>query len=176
LQNLGSVRSALQDYAGALADYERASEVLRQAFGDSHPTLTALELNRAKALRELDRHDEALASATRALQMHEQIFGDENTKLVEVLVSLVDIELALAHPERAREFGERAVALAGEANTPNELAAARFGLAKALLAEDPKASARARALAGEAQAALVGAEGGESLRAEIDRWLADPKD
>jgi tetratricopeptide (TPR) repeat protein len=173
LQNLGSARSALRDYAGALADYERSSEVLRQAFGDSHPTLAALELNRAKALRELDRHDEALAAATRALTMREQIFGAENTKLVEVLVSLVETELALGHPERARELGERALALAGDANTANELAAARFGLAKALLAEDPKADARARALGREARAALVGAEGGELLRAQIERWLED---
>jgi tetratricopeptide (TPR) repeat protein/tRNA A-37 threonylcarbamoyl transferase component Bud32 len=176
LQNLGSARSALRDYVGALADYERSGEVLRQAFGDSHPTLAELELNRAKALRALDRHDEALAAATRALQMREQIFGDEHTKLVEVLGSLVEIELALGHPERARELGERAVALAGDANAPDELAAARFGLAKALLAEDPKADARARALAGEARAALVGAEGGESLRAEIEQWLEDSGD
>jgi tetratricopeptide (TPR) repeat protein/tRNA A-37 threonylcarbamoyl transferase component Bud32 len=176
LQNLGSVRSALKDYAGALADYERASEVLQQSFGESHPSLAELELNRAKALRQLDRHDEAVAAATRALNMREQIFGAEHAKLVEVLVSLVEIELALGHPERARELGERAVALAGEASTPNERATARFGLAKALLADDPKADARARALAGEAQAALVGAEGGELLRAAIDVWLEDAAD
>jgi eukaryotic-like serine/threonine-protein kinase len=173
LQNLGTARSGLRDYAGALADFERSSEVLRQAFGDGHPTLASLELNRAKALRELDRHDEALAAATQALRIRELTFGEENTKLVEVLASLVEIELALGHPERARELGERAVGLAGDANTPSERAAARFGLAKALLAEDPKADTRARALGGEALAALVGAEGGASLRAEIEQWLED---
>ncbi len=173
LQNLGTARSALRDYAGALADFERSSGVLRQAFGDGHPTLASLELNRAKALRELDRHDEALAAATQALRIRELTFGEENTKLVEVLASLVEIELALGHPERARELGERAVGLAGDANTPSELAAARFGLAKALLAEDPEADAHARALGGEALAALVGAEGGASLRVEIEQWLDD---
>jgi serine/threonine protein kinase/tetratricopeptide (TPR) repeat protein len=173
-QNLGSARSALGDYGGALADYEVASEVLGQTFGDSHPTLAALELNRAKALRELDRHDEALAAVMRALQMRERIFGVQHTELVEVLVSLVETELALGHPERAREFGERAVALAGEANTPTEVAAARFGLAKALMAGKPDAGQRARArqLAQEAATLLVTAEGGTVLRDEIERWLA----
>jgi hypothetical protein len=61
--------------------------------------------------------------------------------------------------------------LAGDAGTPNERASARFGLARALLADDPKADARALALAREALAALVGAEGAEPLRAEIERWL-----
>jgi hypothetical protein len=62
-----------------------------------------------------------------------------------------------------------------ERNPPGELATARFGLAQALLAGDPNAEARALALGSEVQAALMGAEGGESLRAEIERWLEDAR-
>jgi serine/threonine protein kinase/tetratricopeptide (TPR) repeat protein len=173
-QNLGSARSALGDYAGALTAYERSNEVLVQAFGDSHPSLAALELNRARALRELDRHDEALAAAMRALEMRERIFGAEHTKLVEALMSLVDTELALGHGDRARELGERAVALAGDVNSPTERAAALFGLAKALMAGKPNASerARAKALGREAASLLASAEGGAAQRAEVEHWLA----
>jgi serine/threonine protein kinase/tetratricopeptide (TPR) repeat protein len=174
LQNMGSARSALQDNAGALAHYERSSEVLEQAYGNSHPSLAAVELNRAKALRELKRHDEALAAAARALQMREQIFGDRHAELVEVLIGLVEIELALEHPQRAREFGERGLLLASDANTPNDRAAIRLGLGKALMASAGNGDqARARVLGREALEILATAEGSEWLRTEIEEWLTD---
>ena len=173
LQNLGSARAALGDNAGALADFERASEVLEQTFGDTHPALASLEMNRARALRSLERHDEALAAGTRALQMLEAIFGPAHAELVEVLVNLLEIEIELDHPERARELGERALTLSSDANSPSERAAARFGLAKALLEGKPDAAtrARARALARESLKILDDAEGSDPQRTEVQRWL-----
>ncbi len=173
LQNLGSARAGLGDYAGALKTYEQASKVLQETFGDTHPTLSSLELNRARALRGLGRHDEALAAANRALQMYEKIFGPAHGELVAVLVSLVDIELDLDHPERARELGERALSLASDTNTPGERASARFGLAKALFAgkRDEAARARGRALARESLEILADAEGSDLQRDEVEAWL-----
>ncbi|PRP98511.1 Serine/threonine-protein kinase PrkC [Enhygromyxa salina] len=173
LQNMGAARMALGAHASALADYGRSQAVLERALGDSHPTLAALELNRAVALRALHRYDEALAADLRALDMREQAFGPDHSESVEVLAGLVETELALGHPERARAYGERAVKIAGEGNTPVEQAELRLALAKALIV-DPSAEdrARAEALAGEALVALARARGGAEVRTKIEDWLA----
>jgi eukaryotic-like serine/threonine-protein kinase len=172
LQNLASARSSLGDDVGALTDYDRAQAVLERAFDEDHPTVAAVEVGRARSLRALNRYDEALAADQRALTMREHIFGLEHSSLVDALAGLCESQLALGDPKRAREFGDRAVALAGEGNTPNELALAWMALARVLI-EDPDRRDRARAeqLARAALVELSKSEADGGLRPHVEAWL-----
>ncbi|KIG16053.1 High-affnity carbon uptake protein Hat/HatR [Enhygromyxa salina] len=171
LQNLASVRAALGDDVGALADFDRAQAVLERAFSEDHPTIAAVEVGRARSLRSLNRYDEALAGDQRALAMREKIFGPEHTELVEPLTGLCETQLALGDPAQARETGERALTIAGEANTANELAQARMAMAKVLMLGGRQDRVRAEALARAALAELKKGRVGTRAQARVEAWL-----
>ncbi|PRP96432.1 serine/threonine-protein kinase [Enhygromyxa salina] len=171
LQNLASVRSALGDDVGALTDFDRAQAVLERAFSEDHPTIAAVEVGRARSLRALNRYDEALAADQRALGMREQIFGIDHTELLEPLAGLCETQLALGDPQRARELGERALQVAGEANTPHELAQAWMAMAKVLIAGEPRDRARAEQLARHALVELGKTKAGRKGQARVRQWL-----
>ncbi|MCA9698766.1 MAG: tetratricopeptide repeat protein, partial [Myxococcales bacterium] len=136
------------DFEGALAEFDASEAVLVAAVGREHPSVASLEQNRAQALRGLDRLDEALVAANRAVTTYETLFGSEHAQLVGSLAVLSNIELALGHPHRALELAQRATRLAGEGNAPRERAEATLALVMAMVA-DPEADAITQAQARE---------------------------
>jgi hypothetical protein len=92
------------------------------------------------------------------------------------LTTIGEAHLALRQRAAALEPLERAVTLADRSSKPpEERAAARFALARALRATPrPAGAERAVALAVRAREELAQAEGAAavSARAEVERWLA----
>ena len=169
-QNLGSILLQLGRSDEALAEFMRAREIREQTLGTDHPDVAALRAS-IGTIRALQGHTaEAEALLRGSLADLETALGPEHPDLADPLLGLV--ELGLQQPGRADEalaWAERALRLrvAGEA-APRELAAARFAVARALVASGGD---RARAVA-LARAARPDYPPASAERPALDRWLA----
>jgi tetratricopeptide (TPR) repeat protein len=118
-------------------------------------------------------HEKARVAFERALAIREKALGPEHPYVATSLTDVGDAWRRLGKPLRALPLLERAVQiLERRPSDPEELALARFGLARALW-DSPKADrARSKTLARAARDALlkIGAPAREEL-ARVDRWL-----
>jgi eukaryotic-like serine/threonine-protein kinase len=152
LMSLGNVRRDRGDLAGAAAALRRSVAVSEQVLGKDSLRLGAPLFNLGGVLRADGRFDEALAVFRRAYDLAVREEGPDSAWAG---YDLLGIGSALAGGGDARAalpVLERAVALIEKAPhaASEELAAARFELAKALVATGADA-ARARALAAQAR-------------------------
>jgi tetratricopeptide (TPR) repeat protein len=169
LHTSGRDREALANHLQALAAYEKT-------LGPADPNVALALVNACIASHALADDRAALTYAERACAIDDH--ADPNDPAVaEPLLCGGQALLGLHRPERALAMLERALALQeGEsANTPADLAEARFALARTLweLGQD-----RARAIA-LATAARAGANPGTSAGRAIEQWLrahAPPRD
>lgn len=104
--NIGAEYFALGDASRALAEFERAAELLAaEPDGGSGGYLPALARRHVTALRASDRHEEALALADRHLERYPD-FTDLIFEQSGALHSLGRVEEAIARFERCLELGD----------------------------------------------------------------------
>lgn len=85
-------RSLLEQerWAEALELFDAALATRRRLLGDSHPETATTLLGRGRALRELGRLDEARTALAHSLAVHDELFGSDDPRTVEVHRALVD--------------------------------------------------------------------------------------
>jgi eukaryotic-like serine/threonine-protein kinase len=174
--SLGRARFAGGDVAGADGAFRETAARATRHGGREHDLVAEATHARAEcALRRSDARA-ALGLGREALRIDEAVFGVNGAVLGRDLTTIGEAHLALRQRAAALEPLERAVTLADRSSKPpEERAAARFALARALRATPrPAGAERAVALAARAREELAQAEGAAavSARAEVERWLA----
>ncbi len=177
LGNVARDRGALEQ---ARERYERALGLMRAHFGDEHPEVAVALFNLGNIHKDLGRLGAAEAHYRHALAIREQALRPDHPLVIKNLSTLGKLLVARGRPDQAIEPLEQALALKeGRKTAPEELAAHRFLLARALwdAAEETADRARARALA-EAAAEGFAAAGAkfEEHHEDVERWLGRVED
>ena len=154
LQDLGDGYLAVGQASDAVATFERALAVFERAFGVGHERTTRALARLGAAQLRADRDDAAAASFARALAEHRGPASDPALGHVRAGVGALRLR-AGRHAQAVVEL-EAALELLGAATPAHELAEVQFTLARALAAADRPDLARARRLAGDARAGLLG--------------------
>ncbi|RMG97526.1 MAG: serine/threonine protein kinase [Deltaproteobacteria bacterium] len=174
LNHLAMVHSVRGDYATAYQLYRRSLAICEKTLGPKHPRVGEVLNNLANAYKSQGAYDEAQRSFERALAIWEKSLGPEHPHMSYPLVGLAEVALAKRRPQDAVRHAERAVALReGGKTSPEDLAEARFVLARALWAAD-RDQARALELAAKARDAYREAgKAREKELGEVEAWLAE---
>lgn len=90
--NLGNLRFQRDDYAGALAEYDRAQDLFAR-LGVRDPAVLGLEVNRAVALTQLDRDADAM-------ELFRRLDGDCGRRKLDLLRAQVRMNAAAVHSLR----------------------------------------------------------------------------
>lgn len=157
----------------ALAEYDRALELLRKRPGITADELGDVRNNAAECLLELGRLEPARLRFTQALADFENVLPSDDPTLAYPLSGLGRVALAQDQPRIALRFFERGFELI-ESNFGDALLTAQleWGLASTL-AQIGEEEERARRLAKSARERLAKlGEDGEAQRVEIDAWLS----
>ncbi|MCY1059569.1 serine/threonine-protein kinase [Nannocystis sp. SCPEA4] len=172
LHNLATVRFDTADHAESGRLLGRALAIYERALGENHPSTASSISGLGLVAHATGRHDEALRLFARALAIQERVLGPDHPNLAHPLIGSGDALLALGRAAEAVGPLARALSLreAGQVQ-PEELAEARFALARALWdAEVDRARARALAeQAGETYAAITATAAAAS---RVREWLA----
>jgi eukaryotic-like serine/threonine-protein kinase len=173
LHNLAGMHETKGSLDHAMRLYERALAIQEKALGPEHPDVAVTLDNLALVHHAGGSHAEARSLLERALAIQEAALGPEHPNVAFSLVGLGNVALAQHRASDAVPLVERAVRLreVGE-SLPDDLAAARFALARALWEADLQ---RSRAIAIAKQARDAYRDAGESHvteLAEVDTWLA----
>ncbi len=168
LHNLATVRFATGDLDEATRLLGRALAIYEQVEKD-HPSAASSLAALAEIHHVRGQYAEALRLYTRALAILEPALGPDHPNVAHVLTGLGLTYTSMGRAAEAVPLLERAVALRTAASVQaEELAISRFALARALA---PAASARAHALARQAEQAFAAAVGAERELAEVRAWL-----
>ncbi|MCA9692214.1 MAG: tetratricopeptide repeat protein, partial [Myxococcales bacterium] len=172
---LGNLAFARGRNAEARDHYQRALEIKEAALGPDHPGVAGALNNLANAQLELGELAQARALHERALAIFRAQLGERHRLTAHPLTSLAEIAVREQRFADAVTLASRALELREEpdAAKPEERAATRFTLARALWGEgeDP---ARALALAREAAALLEDVpEGARAQQSTVRAWLAE---
>ena len=170
LMDLGEGYLLAGRYPEAITSFERALAAAVQGFGAGHERSTRALARLGAAQLRAGRDGEAMASFRRALAEQR---GEPGPALGLVRAGIGGVQLRAGELAPAIDELEAALVLLGSTSPPHERAEVQFTLAQALWARGPGDAARARGLAGEAQANFrgFGAAYGER-QAEIAAWLA----
>ncbi|NVB76954.1 MAG: tetratricopeptide repeat protein [Kofleriaceae bacterium] len=170
----GHVLTDLGRFEPALVDEARAVAIIRKQLGpDALDLATALEAE-GRTLQGLRRHDDAIAAYAEAGAIRDRSKDDDPGQRYYPALGIGLNELDAGRPERAIPHLERAVSFRVERTDqdPVELADAKLGLARALLAAK-RDRARATRLLREIRTDLAGAETGQDTLATADQLLAE---
>jgi eukaryotic-like serine/threonine-protein kinase len=169
LDNLASLYMLDGKPEQGLALLARAVKIREDALGPDHPDIAASWVDLAAANQDVRHLDVAADAYQRAIAIWTRALGPDHHDLARPLIGLADVELLRNAPERAVPLLERALAIREHtAGNPEQLAHARFLLARALRALD-RDPARARALAEQARTYYAGV-GSTKVVADIDAW------
>jgi serine/threonine-protein kinase len=108
MNNLGIVRSAQGDNAGALALQRQVVTLLRQAHPNGHPDLAEGIATLGASLEINGRFDEAVAAYAEALPMQVALLGVEHPIVVQTLASMSNLDVRRGAVEAAIEHGAQA--------------------------------------------------------------------
>ncbi|MEM7158356.1 MAG: serine/threonine-protein kinase [Myxococcota bacterium] len=172
LLNLGGVLGDMKRYDPAVTALRQAREILEQRLGEHTWTATAIAALGMVQLARGD-HEAALAACERALNMERQFSGPQHPQVAMKRVLVGEALLALDRPEQARPHLERALEVlqAGEVS-PDELAKARFALARALAGQGEQTE-RVVQLVAQAREVWEGAPLRHAQRLEeLEAWHA----
>jgi eukaryotic-like serine/threonine-protein kinase len=176
LENMGTSKLELKAPAEALDYLRQALAMCEQTVGTEHG-LYAQVLSAMGELY-LDEHkpDQALSYFQRSVTIAERAVGKDHPQVASALVGLARAKLALHAAANATAPLERAEAIFEKQRDTDELASARFWLARALWSA-PRSSAdrsRAMGLAEQARATYEKATGPSAKRnlAEVTAWVA----
>ncbi|WP_434425129.1 tetratricopeptide repeat protein [Nannocystis pusilla] len=172
LHNLATVRYDTGDLAESGRLLKRALAIYERRLGLHHPSTVASVTNLGQLLSASGAHEDALELFARALASQERVLGRDHPSVAHTLLGRGGALLGLGRAaEAVREF-ERALAIREAAQVqPEELAEARFAVARALW-EAGGDRPRARALAEQAATTYPTAPGTEDARAKVREWLA----
>jgi eukaryotic-like serine/threonine-protein kinase len=177
LAYVASVHRALGDYGRAVSLYERALFIFESALGPDNPDVSLCLGHLGLAHMGAGAHDRALPLFERSLAILEKTLGPEHPLVSSPLVALAQLALAQGRASAAVPLAERAVSLAEKGRAADQLAEARFVLARALWgapADGGRDPARAVSLAQRARDTYR--EGGAALAkplAEVEAWLRE---
>jgi tetratricopeptide (TPR) repeat protein len=175
LETIANIDNAVGDHQAAFDAADGAIDDLRKAFGPASPQLAQPLEIRGESLEALGRLSEAEKDLRDAADRWSGWLGPDHEWVAYALVALGKTLLSERRPSEASASLERALRIREHAD-PNqdEVAEARFALARAQLALDPERRTSARKLAFTAREAYqkLPNHGGEI--AEIDAWLAEP--
>ena len=175
LNNLGILDVDLGDLDQAKRRYERALTIWEQTLGDEHPDLAASLTNLGQLYLELGDLDTAERRFARAQAILEAARGPEHPELAFALQGLAAVARGRGELDRAVPLLERAWAVRAAQADTGQTAQASFVLAEAVwdaAPTDPRARARARALAEAARATFRDSAHHAEPLAEVDAWLA----
>jgi eukaryotic-like serine/threonine-protein kinase len=172
--NLGLVLEAQGKYEQAELYARRAVLMLEQTLGPHHPQVADASYILGNVAFAQGEHEEAALHYQRALEIREQALGADHPELARPLVGLAMIALAQDRLDAARAAAEQALSIREAAEVaPEDLAEARFVLARALWPDEPERP-RARELAEQARDALaMCGKLCERGLAEVEAWLVE---
>lgn len=166
-ERVGAIYSRLGQWRDASAQLRAAYEARREKAGPESVEV-ARSLNALGELEYEQRHfEKALQHFEQALAMRERAVGVSSPSLANDLVAIGRCQLELKAAEKALAPLERAVALREKSEDAENLAAARFQLAKALWEAGPEGHERSKQLAEAARDVLRGPDQGD-----VEKWLA----
>jgi tetratricopeptide (TPR) repeat protein len=120
----------------------------------------------------LEHYSEAIESFRKSLAIFEAKVGKDHPHCSFPLYNIAEVLRETGRYREAVPYYERALAIrVGAKMPPSPVADARFGLARALLGDDPKTRKRARSEATTAAAEYIQAEDPASA-AEVKTWPA----
>ena len=166
LSNLGFVRDSLGRHAEAKDVLTRAASIFSDSAGDHHRHALCLS-NLGLAEIHLGELDAAERHHEEALAIRRRLRPAGHPEIAASLRYLAHVAALRGDVDRARAL----LAEAAPAQREDQLAEARFALARAQWQRERHARPAARALAEQARAGLTG-PGKDALRAEVDAWLA----
>ncbi len=102
LANLGTVQRDLGDREGALASFERALDIHRQAAGDVHPMVANDLANLASLERELERPQKALEYLRPIVDIVRRMYGDAHPETGRALTNVAALLRELGETKAAR--------------------------------------------------------------------------
>jgi tetratricopeptide (TPR) repeat protein/predicted Ser/Thr protein kinase len=131
--NLAITYYKQQDYARAYAAFTEVIEDAKKTLGDKHPGLANYLVNRGQVLDAMNRAGEAFADFSQAVKIFEASVPAGDRRIAWALTILGKHELAQKRVPSAASALGRALAIleADKEARPDELAAARFALARA---------------------------------------------
>lgn len=129
---VGGLRMQRMEYAESLAAYERSYASLASVLPPEDPDVGIARVNLGTVLRNLDRHDEAIAHHREVLATRERTMGPNHPRTVRLLIGLAQDHEVAERPDAAITIYEDAVARAEAGLGPNhhDLANALGGLAR----------------------------------------------
>jgi eukaryotic-like serine/threonine-protein kinase len=165
LGNLAIIYYKQKNYAEALATFDKTIERGTKVLGEKHPSVVSDLVDRGQTLDKLGRHDEAHRDLAAAVKLYAEIVPAGDRPAARALTIFGQHELAQKRPASGEQALARAYAIleADKEARPDEVAAARFALARAKW----ETGARAEALKlADAARPLVGAD----QQKVIDDW------
>ncbi|WAS91235.1 serine/threonine-protein kinase [Nannocystis punicea] len=173
LHNLATVRYDTHDDAEAERLLRRALAIYERKLGPHHPSTVSSVSGLGLVLHNGGAHEDALKMFARALASQEQVLGDGHPSVAHTLIGRGDTLIDLGRAREAVPELERALAIR-EANQvqPEELAEARFALARALWQAGIDRP-RARALAEQAAEIFATTSGTNESRDRLAAWLTE---
>jgi tetratricopeptide (TPR) repeat protein len=176
LENLGTCKRRLKEPVAALGYVQRALDMCGRVVGPEHRLYGQILSALGDVYVDLHQVDEALARYRRALAVSEKTLGREHPQVAGVLMGLARVAVERHAAGEAKEPLERALAIYEKNGAVDDVAIARFALAKALwlAPQSPADRSRAVALAEQARgtfAKLAGDASNPQL-AEVTAWLA----
>jgi tetratricopeptide (TPR) repeat protein len=165
---------------GRVGDAERelgaATRILEKGLGKEYPYLATVKSELGTIRCAEGRGDEGKKLHLEALELAKKTLGQDHPDLVPMLVRVGEDALDAGDTTRATASFRRAVEVAEQTSTPYaDLAAARFGLARALWS-NPAERARATELATRARDGYRSPSSRDRReRAAIGRWLVGPE-
>ena len=156
----------------ALAWHQRALDLRLKAFGERHDDVAYSLAERGEVYRALGRLPEAWDDYARALRIYRALGREKISTVAAPLRGMAEVHLARGHgPEAVALFEEALTLLESIPATAQDIAEARFALARGRYATGRRAEALAGAHQARAELESVGESGQHSL-AQVRAWLA----
>jgi tetratricopeptide (TPR) repeat protein len=119
LSELGRIHLAQHDDEAALARYEEAYRLKREAVGSTHPTLITVLNNQSILLLRLERNERALDKITEAVTIAESTWGRDSVMVARPLMTYSSIVEQLGQLDESETILLRLVDLYEAQRTPN---------------------------------------------------------
>jgi tetratricopeptide (TPR) repeat protein len=170
--NIAIVLHRLGREPEALAWHQRALEVRLKAFGERHDDVAYSLAERGEVYRALGRLSEAWDDYARALRIYREMGREKVSTVAAPLRGLAEVHLARGHgAEAVALFDEALKLLESIPATAQDIAEARFALARGRYATGRHAEALAEARRARAELEAAGEAARHSL-AEVREWLS----
>ena len=171
---LGNIARNRGDAAASDRHQAKAIEIMQELLGPNHVRVASFMGNRANALIDLGRFEEALALHTEAMRLREAALEPDHPDLAYSLLGQAEAMVRLGRAAEAIPLVERCVQIReAKVKRPYILATA-YHMAAETYWEDGSDKARALELGELAYRAYSRADTGDPTRAsEMAKWLAD---